>query len=111
MKKQLDQDINCLMNGGKDISLLAKWLPSVNTSNKDKVRLGRKLAKAFDMSEKEYRKTLSALRKEIDIIENYLREIDYSFDYEKQPSYQRRRQKHLMQPGMHRRILPVIRIR
>lgn len=86
LKKQLDQDINCLMNDGKNISLLAKWLPSVNTSNKDKVRLGRKLAKAFDMSEKEYRKTLSALRKEIDIIENYLRETDYSFDYEKQPS-------------------------
>jgi len=86
LKKQLDQDINSLMNDGKNISLLAKWLPSVNTSNKDKVRLGRKLAKAFDMSEKEYRKTLSALRKEIDIIENYLRETDYSFDYEKQPS-------------------------
>lgn len=85
LKKQLDQDINTLMNDGKNISLLAKWLPSVNTSNKDKVRLGRKLAKAFHMSEKEYRKTLSALRKEIDIIENYLRETNYSFDYEKQP--------------------------
>ena len=86
LKKQLDQDINSLMNGGRGISLLAKWLPSVNTSNKEKVRLGRKFAKAFDMSEKEYRKMLSALRKEINIIENYLRETDYSFDYEKQPS-------------------------
>lgn len=85
LKKQLMQDINCLMNDDKGISLLAKWLPSINTSNKEQVRLGRKLAKAFDMSEKEYRKTLSALRKEIDIIENYLREKDYSFDYEKQP--------------------------
>mgnify|MGYP004473741357 FL=1 len=85
LKKQLDQDINCLMNDGKNISLLAKWLPSINTSNKDKVRLGRKLAKAFGMSEKDYRKTLSALRRKIDIIENYLREIDYSFEYEKQP--------------------------
>lgn len=86
LKKQLDQDINSLMNGGRGISLLAKWLPSVNTSNKEKVRLGRKFAKAFDMSEKEDRKMLSALRKEINIIENYLRETDYSFDYEKQPS-------------------------
>lgn len=85
LKKQLDRDICCLMNDEKNISLLAKWLPSINTSSKDKVRLGRKLAKAFGMSEKEYRKTLSALRKEIDIIENYLRETDYSFDYEKQP--------------------------
>lgn len=76
LKKQLDRDIKYLMNDGKNISLLAKWLPSINTSNKDKVRLGRKLAKAFDMSEKDYRKTLSALRREIDIIENYLRETD-----------------------------------
>lgn len=86
LKKQLDQDICHLVKGERNISLLAKWLPSINTSNRDKVRLGRKLAKAFNMSEMEYRKTLSALRKEINIIENYLRERDYSFDYEKQPS-------------------------
>ena len=86
LKKQLGKDIEMLRADSNEISLLAKWLPSVNTSNVEKVRLGRKLAKAFGMSEREYRKTLSALRKKIDIIENYLREVDYSFDYEKQPS-------------------------
>lgn len=86
LKGQLEKDVRALQANCNEISLLAKWLPSVNTSNADKVRLGRKLAKAFGMSEKEYRKTLSALRKQIDIIENYLREVDYSFDYEKQPS-------------------------
>ncbi len=86
LKKQLEQDVRHMLADEHDISLLAKWLPSVNTSNHDKVRLGRKLAKAFGMSEKEYRKTLSALRKEIDILENHLRELDYTFDYEKQPS-------------------------
>ena len=86
MKVQLEKDVAALKEERNDISLLAKWLPSVNTSNAEKVRMGRKLAKAFGMSEREYRKTLSALRKQIDIIENYLREVDYSFDYEKQPS-------------------------
>ena len=37
-------------------------------------------------SDADYRKALSALRGKIRIIENNLREKDYSFDYEKQPS-------------------------
>ncbi len=68
------------------VSLLAKWLPSVNTSNAGQCALGKKIAKACGMTEREYRKTLAALRKEIRIIENYLREKDYSFDYAKQCS-------------------------
>lgn len=86
LKEQLEKDIVELKVDSNEISLLAKWLPSVNTSNAEKVRLGRKLAKAFGMSEREYRKILAALRKKIDIIENHLREVDYSFDYAKQPS-------------------------
>lgn len=86
LKLQLEKDMIALKENRDEISLLAKWLPSVNTSNAEKVRLGRKLAKAFCMTEREYRKALSALRKKIDIIENYLREVDYSFDYQKQPS-------------------------
>ena len=38
------------------------------------------------MSDAQYRKTLSKLRAQIKIIENNLREKDYSFDYAKQPS-------------------------
>ena len=38
------------------------------------------------MSDKEYRQTLSQLRKYIDIIENHIRTYDYTFDYSKQPS-------------------------
>lgn len=84
LMEQLKKDIMFHYTKEQGISLLAKWLPSINTSNPEKVRLARKLAKAFGMSEKEYRKTLSMLRKEIDIIENHLREEDYSFDYENQ---------------------------
>ncbi len=70
----------------RSVSLLAKWLPSVNASNAETIRLGKKLAHAFGMTEAEYRKTLSGLRKRIDLIENHLREADYSFEYSKVPS-------------------------
>jgi hypothetical protein len=68
------------------VTLLAKWLPSVNTSNQDAVRLGRLIARSLGMKDAEYRKALSRLRAKIRIIENNLREKDYTFDYEKQPS-------------------------
>ena len=53
-------------------------LQKVRTASKDNAYLG--------MSDAEYRKTLVELRKKIRIIENHLREKDYSFDYAKQPS-------------------------
>ena len=68
------------------VSLLAKWLPSVNTSNKETVRTARRLAHLLGMSEPQYRKTVVALRKKIDIVENRLRVQDYTFDYSKLPA-------------------------
>ncbi len=85
LKEQLDMDIQALKNG-QPVSLLAKWLPSINTSNEKAVKNAKILANAFHMTQEEYRKTLSALRKEIKLVENYLREMDYTFDYEKVPS-------------------------
>lgn len=67
-------------------SLLAKWMPSENTSSKETKRLARKWINALDMSPKEYRKMLSSLRRKIGIVENNLREKDYSFEYDKIPS-------------------------
>jgi len=80
---------DCFSHNNDDIyriSLLAKWLPSVNTSNKETVRLAHEVIKGLGISERIYRKSLSALRKDIKIIENNLRTKDYSFDYSKQPS-------------------------
>ena len=71
---------------GESISLLAKWLPSVNASNGHTVRFAKKIAREFGMTEAGYRKALTKMRARIRIIENNLREKDYSFDYEKQPS-------------------------
>ena len=85
IKEQLDKDLAALKTG-ESVSLLAKWLPSVNTSNKDSVKTAKKLAKALGFSDTEYRKVLVSLRAEIKLMENYLREKDYSFSYEKQPS-------------------------
>ena len=68
LREQLDRDIENMKND-KPISLLAKWLPSVNTSNKEAVFKGRYLAKHFGMSEKEYRKILSSLRKYLNVVE------------------------------------------
>lgn len=80
--KQLQADIAA----GAEVSLLAKWLPSVNASNDETVRRAKHIAHRLGMTDREYRKTLVALRKKIRIIENDLRTKDYSFDYSKQPS-------------------------
>ena len=85
IKAQFDADIAAL-DKEETVSLLGKWLPSVNATNANTVRQGKVLAKAFGMTDAEYRKALSKLRTKIAIIENNLRERDYSFDYAKQPS-------------------------
>lgn len=74
------------LEADQPVSLLAKWLPSVNASNGDAVRQAKRIARALGMNDGEYRRTLSALRAKIRIIENNLREKDYTFDYAKQPS-------------------------
>ena len=70
----------------ENVSLLAKWLPSVNASNAETIRMGKKIARALGMTDAEYRRTLVKLRARIRIVENHLREKDYTFDYSAQPS-------------------------
>lgn len=84
INEQLQKDIANIETD--DVSLLAKWLPSINATNIQTVKLGKRLAQCLNMSEKEYRQILSKLRAKIKIIENNLREKDYLFDYSKQPS-------------------------
>ncbi|MBR6825402.1 MAG: DUF2828 family protein [Oscillospiraceae bacterium] len=85
IKEQLEADLNAMETDG-EISLLAKWLPSVNASNERTVLYGKRIAKFLGMTEATYRKTLVKLRECIRILENDLREKDYTFDYSKQPS-------------------------
>mgnify|MGYP004517431253 CR=1 FL=1 len=76
---QLKDDLN-----SEHPSLLAKWLPSESSANKETSRRAKLLAKeVFKCSSKEYRKTLSSLRKlvaktEVLTSANKWNEIDYN---------------------------------
>ena len=85
IKGQLEEDLRHLEEGDS-VSLLAKWLPSVNASSSEAAALGKKIARSLKMTDREYRKDLVSLRAKIRIIENDLREKNYSFDYSRQPS-------------------------
>ena len=82
LQGQLDDDLYNYSNG-KPYSLLAKWMPSINTSSKKTVTVGNELRKYFRMSPSQYRKTLSKLRKGLDVLEvklssNKWDKVDYS---------------------------------
>lgn len=85
IREQLERDRMALSENGS-VSLLAKWLPSANASSPETIKSAKRLIRLLGMPEAEYRKLLTKLRAEIRILENNLREKDYSFDYEKQPS-------------------------
>ncbi|MCR5317793.1 MAG: DUF2828 family protein [Treponema sp.] len=75
-----------LCKSARTVSLLGKWLPSINTSSKKSVGHAKILMAALGMKAVEYRKLCSVLRKEIKILEDKLRRRDYTFDYSLQPS-------------------------
>ena len=75
------------MEAGKPISLLAKWMPSITTSSKRTVNLARRIAKELNLSEKKYRKMLSALRNYLNVVEVKASAKNWSeIDYETVPS-------------------------
>lgn len=87
LQGQLTDDLTNY-NKGKSISLMAKWLKSVNTSSAESRRLGRMTAKHLGMSEKLYRKTLSLLRGHIDVVEKKMSRNEWEeIDHEAVPSY------------------------
>lgn len=89
--EQLKKD-DAAMNKGESISLLAKWLPSENTSSKETKAKAIRLRKALKLSSKAYRQKLSKLRKYIDILEIKMSKNDWdSIDYEKIPSQAHRK--------------------
>lgn len=74
-------------SAGKPTSLLAKWLPSCNTSSSETRNLAKKIYTALKLSEKEYRKMLSKIRANLKVVEVDASAKNWSaIDYEKVPS-------------------------
>ena len=65
-------DMNSLLEGGGQPSLLAKWLPSENASSKETKRYGVMVRKAMNISPKQYRKLLKTLRTRINVVETLM---------------------------------------
>lgn len=81
VKMQLVSD-ECHMDKHGSVSLLAKWMPSINASSEHTKALAHRFVKALNTTPRNYRKTLSALRKYIDVTEvkmsaNKWTDIDY----------------------------------
>lgn len=71
----------------KNDYLVFKWLKSADASSKETRKLGRLTAFYFGMSEREYRKFLSAGRAKLNLVENALTHKNLeSFNYETTPS-------------------------
>lgn len=71
IKDQLQKDLE-----SENPSLLAKWLPSLRTHNKNNAN-AKRLVKLLGMSEKEYRKVLTTLRTKLNIVEKSLTTKEY----------------------------------
>ncbi len=77
----------CLDMDSHTPSLLGKWLKSENTSSKESRALGTKTRKAFDLSSREYRVSLSRLRKRINVLERLMSERRWDeIEFDKIPS-------------------------
>lgn len=86
LKEVLEDDIE-LMKNNAQITLLAKWMPSINTSSKETKETAKELCMDFKWSEKQYRKNLSELRKYLKVTERQMSHNEWKeIDYEKVPS-------------------------
>lgn len=73
IKNQLTIDMASYMHSSKEgVSLLAKWLPSENASSTTTVANAKAVRKFLNMTSRQYRKTLSALRERINVLERLM---------------------------------------
>ena len=86
VKNQLSADMKACASG-QSVSLLAKWMPSINTSSEQTKALARRFIAALGVNDKQYRKMLSKLRSKIDVTEIKMCSGDWDkIDYQKVPS-------------------------
>ena len=86
LKKTLEEDLkNIEINASS--TLLAKWMPSINTSSHTARNWAEFFARQFGWSKKQYRQTLSKLRKYLKVTERQMSLQEWNeIDYEKVPS-------------------------
>lgn len=81
------KDFSNLDNAKENVSLAAKWAPSENASSTVTRLLAQSLRKYTGLNSRDYRKTLSALRERIGIVEAKMCSKDWpSINYEHVPS-------------------------
>lgn len=86
IKEQLKEDVKN-MAAGKSISLLAKWMPSANTSSAETRAQANLLIKSLRVNHASYRKMLSKLRAYLKIVESQMSANEWSeINYEAVPS-------------------------
>jgi hypothetical protein len=91
IRNQLQDDLDMLAQN-KPVSLLAKWLPSENTSSKATQAKAKELSKALGYKPSQYRKTLSALRKHITLLEQSMSQREWAeIQYDKLPTQAHRK--------------------
>lgn len=82
----LNEDLVSVDEGGS-CSLLAKWMPSINSSSKETRSLALRFIKYWKMSNRQYRRLLSKLRSEINIVEQQMSSGDWdTIDFASLPS-------------------------
>lgn len=84
--RQLREDCENRCRGAA-VSLLAKWLPGVNSSSRKSRAMACMLADRLHLTGREYRKTLSSLREYLDVVERKMSADRYGeIRYEAVPS-------------------------
>lgn len=83
IRERLYRDLSALNEENGKVSLLAKWLPSVNTSSRETRQRAKIIYHGLGLTESSYRKCLSTLRKRLRVVErdmsaNRWDKIDYS---------------------------------
>lgn len=86
IKTQLKEDLENARDN-KPISLLAKWLPSINASSSKTKSKAKLLCKQLGLTDRRYRKMLSRLRKYLDVVEVKMSAKEWgTINYESVPS-------------------------
>lgn len=86
IKKQLDEDKKNMSNN-ESISLLSKWVPSLNASSQETKRYAAIICKYLSVTPRQYRQMLSMMRNYIDVVECKMSAKKWSeINYEAVPS-------------------------